>query len=148
MNAHDAVVDAVLGLLRQAPAVTAGPIDEEQDLAAVGEQHAEAISVRVERSTPARQTLAGQRVRWTSDLVLECFARSDGRTPAGRASRLLHARAYERLIAAPTLGGVAFDVQPPSITIDADPAVRRHATLSAVYRVLHDTQAATLEPAA
>lgn len=148
MNAHDAVIDAVLAALRRQPAVTTGPIDEDVDRTMLPEGVAESIGVRMGRSRPTRQALLGQPVQWRTDIIIDCVARRDERTPAGRASRRLHQRAYQRLLTDPRLRGVIFDLQEPDLSPDLEQHETRIACLSAVYPVLHETAAGTLEPRA
>ncbi len=146
MNAHDAVVDAVLRALRQSPAVTQGLIDEDVDAASIGEGVDECISVGIDSSTPGRSSIRGMPIQWSTDVVLECYARVDGRTTlAGRASRALHQRAYARLMADPSLGGVAIDMLEPQLRADRDQQDTRLGCLVATYTVVHRTAAGSME---
>lgn len=149
MNAHDTLIDAVLTSLRRSPAVCA-IVDEDIDLDRLDEGTLEAIGVTLDSSDPGRPALRGAPVTWRSVVVLECYARADGRSDGarpsvGRASRALHARAYERLMADPSLGGVAIDLNEPSIRGDRDQADTRLGCCIAAYPVLHRTQAHSLE---
>lgn len=148
MNAGDAIVDAVLALLKQAPAVTAGPIGEDVDLATVGETVTEAVSVSLVASDPMSPTvLMGAPVDWITSVQIECYARRDARGAAGRASRALHAKVYARLMAPPQLSAqlAGADVRQPSIRSDQQPLDTRTGTTVGVYPVMHRTQAYTLD---
>lgn len=147
MNAHDAVVDAILTALRAAPAVTAGPIDEEIDAESVAEQHAEAVSVALASSAPSSETVNGHPVTWRSEVSIECYARRDGRTVTGRASRALHARVYARLLVDPSLGGIALGLDTPRIDIVSEVADTRLGCCIGTYGVLHRTPAGSLSQA-
>lgn len=149
MNAHDAIVDAVLAALRQQPPVTTGLIEEDLDANELGEEVRECISVSLDASNPNRTALRGHPVQWDTDVMLECYARVDGRddgAPAGgRASRALHLRAYARLMADPSLGGVAIDLQEPQLRFDRDLLDTRLGCCVATYRVVHRTAAGSME---
>lgn len=147
MNAHDAVLDAVLQVLRQPPAITAGLIDEDVDIGAVPEGVMEVVSVSIDSSNPNRNALRGAPIQWGTDVMLECYARADGRhqLTAGRASRALHQRAYARLMQDPSLGGVLIDLLPPQIRGDRDQQDTRLGCCIAIYQAVHRTQAHSLE---
>lgn len=145
MNAHDHIVDAILAALRQSPAVTTGLIDEDIDIAAIPEGCDEAVSVSLTASDPGRSVLRDHPVQWTSTVLLECFARKDGRTLAGRASRALHQRAYERLMQDPSLGGVLIDLLEPGLVTDPEQADTRLGVTTATYTAVHRTAARSLE---
>lgn len=145
MNAHDQVVDAILQALRRSPPVTVGLIDEDIDTAAIPVECDEAISVSLTASDPDRTVLRGHPVYWSTNVVLECFARKDGRLQAGRASRQLHQRAYARLMADPSLGGVLVDLLEPSLATDPEQADTRLGVTTATYTAVHRTAARTLE---
>lgn len=146
MNAHDAIVDAVLLALRTSPAVTAGPIDEELDPEAVAEGGTEAVSVALTDSDPVDAQMNGAPVDWRSTVTIECYAVRDKRRMAlGRASRALHARVYARLMQDPSLGGAAMYLGPPRLTVDTDQADTRVGCCIATYAVLHRTGPNTLQ---
>lgn len=145
MNAHDRVIDAILAALRASPAVTVGLIDEDIDLAAIPEACDEAIGVSLTASDPDRTVLRDHPVQWSSTVLVECFARTDGRTTAGRASRQLHQRAYERLMTDPSLGGVLVDLLEPGLTTDPEQADTRLGVTTATYTAVHRTAARSME---
>lgn len=145
MNAHDTVMAGLLAVLRQAPAVTTGLIDEDVDETTVPEGVNECVSVELVDSNPDNPAIRGNPVYWRSQFVLSCFARADGRTPRGRASRELHARVYARLKADPSLGGVALDVLEPQLRMDHDQQDNRLGCVIAAYVVVHRTSGRILE---
>lgn len=152
MNAHDAIVDAVLVLLRQSPAVTSGTIDEDVDIVALPEGLAEAVSVSLAGSEPLQAApLLGAPVDWTTIVQIECYARADGRSASGRASRALHARVYTRLMTASPLGATipGADLRQPTIRTDQQALDTRTGITVGLYPVLHRTVGHTLDsPAA
>lgn len=149
MNSHDAVVDAMLRALREPLAVADGPIDEDIDSGALPEDVQECINLFIEGSDPGRVVMRGHPVEWTTTVVVEHYARADGRgqhgASAGRRSRALFARAYARLMADPSLGGLCTDLLPPEVRSDKDLQDTRLGCLIATYRVQHRTQARTME---
>lgn len=149
MNAHDAVIDAFLDTLRRSPAVCA-IVDEEIDLDRLSEETMEAVGVRLEASEPDRLVGRGSPITWRSLVVIDCYARADGRSDSarpsqGRASRALHARVYARLMADQTLAGALIDLGQPSLRSDQDQADTRLGCCIATYPVLHRTAPGSLE---
>jgi hypothetical protein len=146
MNAHDAIVDAILARLALAPAVTVGRIEEDIDTEALAETDDEAVSVSLVTSDPQAGEIYGHPVDWVSTVVIECYARRDSRgLSAGRASRALHAAVYARLMADPSLAGTASDVREPQISIEAAQRGTRLGCCTGTYPVWHRTAARTLE---
>jgi|CXWL01.1.fsa_nt_gi hypothetical protein len=148
MNAHDAILSAVLTALRLPTPVTTGSIEEEIDAADMPEGQTEAISVALVVSVPRAVAINGAPVDWVTDLAIDCAARTDGRTAAGRASRALHAAVYARLMADTTLGGAASYIGEPQISQDQALLGTRIGRTSGLYTVHHRTAAGTLEATA
>jgi hypothetical protein len=150
VNHVDTIVAAALAALRQAPAVTTGPIDEEIDVRALAEEVTEAISVSVPVSDPQNAgAIFGHPVDWVSTLQVEAYARQDSAAAGtGRASRALQARVYARLMADPTLGGAAADVRAPTLNTEGAALDTRMGCCTGSYPVLHRTQARTLDASA
>lgn len=148
MNAHDAIIDAILALLQQAPAVTTGTIGEEVDIASLPEGIAEAVSLSIIGSEPVTPgPLRYAPVDWLTTLQIECYARRDSRGVAGRASRALHARVYERLMTGQPLATAVpgTDLRVPTIRSDQQPLDTRAGVTVGVYLVQHRTQDNTLD---
>lgn len=148
MNAHDAIIDAVLDLLQQAPAVTTGTIGEDVEVETLPESTIEAVCVSIVGSDPeAPAPLLGAPVDWTTTVQIECYARRDGRGTAGRASRALHARVYQRLMAGNPLGQVipGADLRQPSIRTDQQVLETRTGVTVGLYPVSHRTGNNTLD---
>jgi hypothetical protein len=147
VNAHDAVIDAVLTTLRLPTPVAAGGVEEDIDVCAMPAEHSESVSVALVGSMPTVVAIQGAPVDWVTTLSIECAARADGRGAAGRASRMLHAAVYARLMAAPTLGGVVNHIGEPQITQDRAQLATRIGLTVGLYTVHHRTAAGTLEAA-
>ena len=145
INAHDAIVDAVLAALRASPALADGQISDAVDFTALPEDVPKAIVVAMLASDPARGDIAGAPTDWRTTVRLDCYARSDKAVNGSRASRVLHSQAYSRLQADPSLGGVAFDIDEPALTADAELFGSRLGCLLATYTVSHRTKARSLE---
>lgn len=146
MNAFDQLVDTVLGLLRQSPPVTAGLIGEDVDLDNLPETTAEAVSVSIAGSDPQQPAaLLGAPVDWVTTLQVECYARRDARGPAGRASRVLAEKVYQRLMDGNPVGQaiVGADVRPPSLRTDHQALDTRTGITVALYPVDHRTMGHT-----
>lgn len=148
MNAFDALIEAIVTTLRQAPAVSAGPIDEDIELESLAETIAEAVSVSHVRATPTDPGLVhGHSQEWTSDLVIECHARKDQRVGGGgaRASRALAGAVFERLRSEPTLGGLVDDLGLPTVTTETAMHDTRIGLTTLRYAVMHTTSGPAFE---
>lgn len=147
MNALDAVIAGALAVLRQAPAVTTGPLAEDIDVRSLGEDVTEAVSLSLTGSEPQNPTaIFGHPIDWVSTLQVEAYARSDSASAlGGRASRALQAKVYARLMANPSLGGAADDIRAPTLNTEGAVLDTRMGCCTASYPVLHRTQARTLD---
>lgn len=145
MNAHDAIVQAVMARLRESPAIPA-LIVEEAEADPLPEHIEAAVVVEFAGSNPQRVVMRGNPVDWTTRVRLACYARADGRTlGAGRASRNLHALCYARLMSDHTLAGAAWDISEPSLQSETDRSSNEVGVLVAEYEISHRTAARTLE---
>jgi hypothetical protein len=145
VNAHDKVMAAILAALRRAPAVTSGVIDEDVDAGDIAEEVNQCVSVSFSAADPQRPAIRGNPVYWQSTYVFECFARADGNTPRGRASRELHRAVYARLMSDPSLGGVTLDILEPNLRNERDQQDNRLGCVIASYALVHRTSGGTLE---
>lgn len=146
MNAHDTVIDAILAALRQAPVLAGGNVAEEVDFELLPQEMAAGINVEFVRSLPNEVQLSGAPIDWVTQVRISCLARSDGRTAAGRASRVLHAQVYQRLMAEPTLGGLVAHIEPPRLASETALIGTRMGVLHADYTLQHRSDGTTLEP--
>ena len=150
MNAFDAIIAGALAVLQQAPAITSGPIGEAIDVQTLEEGVTEAVSVNLASSEPQNTAaILGHPIDWVSILQVEAYARRDSAAGGnGRASRVLQAKVYARLMASPQLGGVADDTRAPTITTEGAVLDTRMGCCTGYYPVLHRTAALSLETTA
>ena len=146
MNAHDAIVAAVVAALLAAPALAGGRVSEEADFDQLPESVDQAVSVAMLSSEP-RAILLGATapIDWRTTVRVLCFARRDTAGASGRASRALHASVYARLMADQTLGGLASQIDPPVMSADAALIGTRMGVLSADYVIHHRSSSTSLE---
>ena len=147
MNAHDAIVQATLNILLAAPALADGNVWEEE-LRALPEGTFEAIVVRLENSRPGEPATLCNPVDWFTLLTLECYARRDKRAPlVGKASRRLHAQAFERLMADRTLGGLLLNLNEPELDFGSAQLNTDLGCCTGAYRAQHRTPFGSLQAA-
>ena len=72
-------------------------------------EHANAVVVRVLSSTAERSTMKGGNTDWSSQIAVECYARSNTSTAPDLALDALWAAVYARLMANSLLGGLLLD---------------------------------------
>jgi hypothetical protein len=145
MNAHDAIVAAIVSALTVAPALAGGRVADETNFDTVPDTVAEAIEVQFLGSDADAVLLSGNPVFWQTTVRISCFARRDAAGSAGRASRALHAQVYARLMADPTLAGKAGGIDPPRLRADLDRLDTRVGVLHADYVVHHNTAFESLD---
>lgn len=119
MSMINAVVTAVVGALKAAPAVSTRV--ERVRLRALPASAGTAVVVRpLGSDVQDAELLTGHPYVWTTSLVVECYARApQGTAPDVAVDALLEA-VYARLLQSPTMGGVVVGLQPQSITYDYD----------------------------
>lgn len=145
MNAHDAILSAIVTALKATPALASGHVAEEASFDAQPETVTEAISVAMLGSRPQRMVLSGAPLDWATTVRVSCFARNDVAGAGGRASRALHAQVYQRLMSSPSLGGLARDIEPPALDTDTELLGTRMGVLHADYLVLHSSTSLSLD---
>jgi hypothetical protein len=144
MNAHDAVLKAFRDACLAEPALAGGNVFVER-MRKISEDATEAIVVRFGASDPSRAVLYAHPVDWESRIVVECHARNDEFDEIeGTATGALHLAVYQRVMADPTLGGVAFDVLEPVLDRQRADVDSELACLVGQYVVRHRTQARSL----
>ena len=146
MNAHDAIVSAIVSALLASPPLAGGRVAEEAAFDALPEGVAQAISVAMVRSLAQAVLVGGGApIDWRTTVRIQCLARADAAGAGGRASRALHAQVYARLMADPTLGGLAGFIEPPALASDTELLGSRLGALTADYVVSHRTSATALD---
>jgi hypothetical protein len=144
MNAHEVVLTAAVGVLKQSPAIAAGnvfrgrrrPVDDTID---------ELVAVRFGGSTPDRGSINGAPVDWTTVIRFDCYARGTPLLSGDERALALHAAAWNRLFANTSLGGQVMDMSPASIDTEDDELDTSLACAIGAVQVLHRTGAYTLE---
>jgi len=146
MNAHDAIVGAIVAALLAGPALASGRVSEEANFDELPESVNLAVSVAMLGSDP-RMVLLGATapIEWRTTVRVLCFARSDTAGASGRASRELHAAVYARLMADQTLGGLAMAIDVPTLSADTSLIGTRMGVLSADYVIHHRTASTSLD---
>ena len=144
MNAHDRVMGAFLGAFKAAPELAGGMIFPHK-LRKLPEDAPEAIVVRFGASSPNRATVYSAPVDWETRIVVECHVRADDFDEQdGSASGALHGKVFERLMADPSLGGIAFDVLEPDLDYQNLEGDSELGCMVAQYIVRHRTSARSL----
>lgn len=145
MNAHEAVLAAARTLLEQAPAI-AEEITRSRRRP-LSEGVATAVNVYFGGSAPARGTIKGAPIDWTTVIRFECIARAAEGQTADQAALALHAKAWERLMSDQSLGGLASDLVPGAlIPTDDDEADMPIGAAIGTVSAVHRTASNTLEP--
>lgn len=144
MNAHSAVVAAVIAQLQQAPAIASGNVYRGR-LRPVATGAAQAVVVRFGDSDPQRGAIRGAPIDWGTTVVVECYARAGAAESGDEAALALHADVYARLMSDPTLGGAAGDLAPPRLALDETELAETLGCVNAAYLVQHRTTEHTLE---
>lgn len=147
-TALDAVVSAVLAKLRAQPVLAGGRVYEDGDVDQIPEGDDAAIVVGLDDARPEPIVLSGAPLQWQTVVRIECFARrnpraSDGALPA----TALHAAAHARLMADPTLGGIANGMELVRLASDREIAATRAGVLVGFYAIHHRSTHDTLLPA-
>lgn len=142
MTFSTATVSDMINRLNEPPAVSAfiGRVR----LRAIPADTSTAVVVRPVGSEVTSDALNGYPISWRATYQVECYARAvNGAAPDEAVDSLL-AAAYSRILFDPTLGGLAIQLQPQSITYDFD--VDGEQTVCAVlsFSALHRTVGATL----
>lgn len=141
--AHSTIVNAMVALLRAAPALADGGVHRSRGRAA-GEGISAMVVVRKEASQPQQGPILSHPIDWLTSVAVECYARgSASQAPDEAADELLLA-VNDLIVADPTLGGLALDVQEPRLTWDTDEQDKQLGCSTAIYTVLHRTRARTL----
>lgn len=145
MNAHEVMVAAVLTAFLNAPPLASGnvvrgrrrPIDDTVD---------EFIAVYFAGSVPDRNAITGAPIDWRTNVRFDCYKRGSSTQTADQAALALHAQAWDRLFATPTLSGLVMDMAPlPIAPGDEDELDTPLGQVSGAVQLLHRTAYNTLE---
>lgn len=144
MNAHQAVVRAVVDRLKADPALAdevnrarRRPIEE-------GVQTA--VNVYFAGSLPQRGAIRGAPIDWQTIVRFECLARGSFDQTPDEVALELHAKAWERLMGDQSLGGLAMDMVPGQVDTDDDELDSPIGCAVGTVQIVHRTASNTLEP--
>lgn len=141
-SAHIAARNAIVALLQAAPALAGGHIAGKQQRP-MDAEIASQIWVYLQDS-PAKSEVIGQ-TEWRTTICVHCVARDQSGTSAETSADQLCVAAHERIMADPTLSGVAIDTVPLGWSWpddEIDPSVTSCRLLFSVWQITPDTSVA------
>lgn len=109
----------------------------------IAQQHDTAVVVRIGSAAAERGDIGGAPVDFTTQLAVECYARSATTTPDLAADALL-GTVYARLMADTTLGGLVMDMHLTNIDYDFDETGEKTACVTLQLAVRHRASSTTL----
>lgn len=139
------VAGALLDELMAEPSIADGRVYRTRTRA-IGVDQANAVVVRIERSTSTLANVLGGPTTWATLIHVECYARASGSEPDAAADALVVA-VFDRLAQAPTLGGRVMSFEPmPGDTLswDVDELDTKLTCITAKFLVMHKTKGRTL----
>ena len=142
MTAHMAVRDAFAAALLADPPVS--PRVEEQRELSLPQGVASQVSVFRDASDPSEGFIRGAPVDWSTQLRVECKARTTAGATAERAADALCVAVYQRVMADPSLGGVALDLNPGPMRWEQDDLDTAVAVATQIFYARHRTQGRVL----
>lgn len=142
MTAFGAIVSAIVGLLREAPAVSAQV--GRARLKPVAAQFSDAVVVRIQGGTAERFAILNGPTDWDTTIEIDCYARSTTLSADEAVDELL-AAVWARLAADPTLDGLVMDLNPSSLEYDLAGEADQMACVTLTLKVLHRTAQLSLE---
>ena len=141
MSAFATIVGALLANLLAAPAVS--PNLYRARLRPLPDTASDAVVVRLIDAAPERNTLAGQPIDMTTQVAIECYAKSSTWS-ADLAVDTLMQSVYTRLMADPTLGGTVMDINLTGLQFGFDAEAEAFACATLTLDVRHRTSGLTL----
>lgn len=141
-TSHLQVRAAMAAAIRRAPALTAR-VDEQRDQTLPTDAPT-SIAIFRDGSTADRGAILGAPMDWVTRIRVVAKARSISGLSADLAIDGLTTAIYQRVLADPSLGGVADDTEPEDITWDQDEADTSLAVAVITFRVRHRTAGGTL----
>lgn len=136
------VVGAMVAKLEAAPAVSS--YIERARRRALPESAENAVVVLLQQAVVDRGMGAGTACIWATQVAVECYAKAaPGQTPDVAVDSLLQA-VVGRVLADPSLGGVAGDVGLVGVAYDFDVDGRATACATVTFNVRHASAAASI----
>lgn len=105
------------------------------------------IFVYLQDSLPARGAIRGAPVDWRTTIRVECLARDSGPVDADVAADAMAVEVYARVLADPSLGGLAFDLEPSAMGCTGDEADTSLSATQFLFTVSHTTSENTIASA-
>jgi hypothetical protein len=141
MTAFAAIVTALVANLSASVAVSANiyrallrPLPDTENTAVV---------VRLQNAVPDRDQLNGNPVDMTTQIAVECYARSSATTADLAVDALLES-VYTRLMSDQTLGGTVMDINCTALQFGFDAEAQQFAVATLTLDVRHRTSGLTL----
>lgn len=143
MTAFAAIPAAFVAALTGGAAVA--PLVEHARRRPLPDDKATGVTVSVLRADGELFAILNGPTDWTTQVLVECYARDQAGLSADAGADALVAAVYARLAADKTLGGLVGDINLTSVEFDYDAAAVNTACIVLTYSVLHRTSHQTLE---
>ncbi|MDO8778101.1 MAG: hypothetical protein Q7K57_57165 [Burkholderiaceae bacterium] len=141
MTVFAAIVTAIVASLSAGPAVSANVYRAR--LRPLAASVSTAVVVRLASANPERFDIGGAPVDFTTQIAVECYARSITTTADLAADALLES-VYARLMADPSLGGTVMDINLAGVNFDFDADAEQFAAITLTLDVRHRASSTTL----
>lgn len=138
ISRHMALCHAMRDLFLASPTLADGNVVANRRRpmpAAVGRQ----IFVYLQDSVASRGAINGAPLDWRTTIRVECLARDAGPVDADAAADAMAVEVFARLLADPSLGGRAYDVEPTAMGTTGDEADSTLSATQFLFTVLHTT---------
>jgi hypothetical protein len=135
------ITGAVVSRLQQDPAI-ADVVYRARDKQ-VPEGVATALNVQMDGAIPARGTIHGAPIDWTTRVSIECYARGTSGAPDQLVDPLLLG-VYGRLAQDTTLGGLVDDIGEPMLEAEYSSEGKKTGWIRMTYVIQHRTENLTL----
>lgn len=143
MTAFATIAAAIVALLSAGTPVA--DVVEQGRRRPVPDGKATAVNVSLQRADGELFGLFGGPTDWTTEVIVECYARDRAGVGADAGADALLAAVSARLAADRTLGGLVGDLRPTTLEYDYDAQAEKTACIVIMLSVLHRTSTATLE---
>lgn len=141
MTAFNTIVGAIVAALQAATPVSNQVYRAR--MRPVAAQFTDAVVVRIANAQAQRFDIGGAPVDFTTNIAIECYARSATLAPDVAVDALL-AAAYARLMADTSLGGLVMDLNLTEINYDFDAEAEQLACATLTLEVRHRVSSTTL----
>lgn len=142
-GAFPELVSAVKAALAADPPVSANIFVNRRR--SVPEDENTSLVVRLDTADPEQGAILDAPIEWETDIAVECYARGGSDEDVLQAVHDLAAQAWQRLLADPTLGGLAVGIEPRRVEWDFENTGEFLAAQILNFTVLHSTSSNNLE---